>query len=222
MKRLVSILLLTALMIFSLVSCGNEEKIDLKGINFQTEGNERTLEKYNTQNPVAALYVKDYGVIVVELYPDIAPNTVNNFISLIKKGFYDNNSIHRMMPGFVIQGGDPKGNGTGGPGYSIAGEFSKNGVDNDLKHTKGVISMARAEDYDSAGSQFFIMLGNKPDLDGKYAAFGKVIDGYEVCEEIEKIKEYDSYFGKLATNITIVKAVVDTKGKNYPEPEIIK
>lgn len=222
LMRKFALLVLAAIMLFTLAACGEGDKIDLKGINFKAEGNERSLTNYNTANPVAAIYVKDYGVIVVELYPDVAPNTVNNFISLIKKGFYDNNTIHRMLPGFVIQGGDPKGTSSGGPGYSIKGEFTTNGFENNLKHTEGVISMARTDDPDSAGSQFFIMLGTAEHLDGKYAAFGKVIDGYDVCEEIEKITGYNPYNGLLSKNLTITKAVVDTKGVNYPEPEIIK
>lgn len=204
-------------------STENSNSEDFKGINFDIEGNETTLENYETSNPVAAIYVKDYGVIVVELYPEIAPNTVNNFISLIKKGFYDNNTIHRMQPSFVIQGGDPNGTGSGGPGYSIAGEFTINGFENNLSHTKGVLSMARRSDnYDTAGSQFFIMLDDKTGLDGQYASFGKVIDGFDVCEEIEKIRYYNTTTGKLVDNLTIVKMVVDTKGVSYPEPEIIK
>ena len=127
----------------------NKEK--LLGINYNISGNETTLNDYDTENPVVAMYIKNYGSIVIELYPDIAPNTVNNFISLVKSGFYDNNSFHRLVPDFVLQGGDPKGDGTGGPGYSIKGEFSNNGFENNLKHEKGIVSMARSNDNDSAG-----------------------------------------------------------------------
>ena len=186
------------------------------------EGNELPMSQYETSNPVVAMSVKDYGTIVVELYPKIAPNTVNNFIYLVKKGFYDGNTIHRMLPGFVIQGGDPTGTGSGDPGYSIKGEFSANGCINTLKHTDGVISMARATPYDSAGCQFFLMLGEADWLDGSYAAFGKIIDGMDVCREIEKIKYYDKRSGKLNTNLVITKMVVDTKGVEYPEPEMLK
>ncbi len=199
----------------------SEPADDLKCIDFNIEGNETVMDQYETSNPVVAIYVKDYGVIVAELYPEIAPNTVNNFLSLIKKGFYDNNTIHRMLPNFVIQGGDPNGTGGGDPGYSIKGEFTKNGFQNDLKHTKGVLSMARS-DYDSAGCQFFIMLDDVAGLDGAYASFGKVIDGFDVCEAIEKIPYYNLKSGKLNKNLTIVKVVADTKGVSYPEPEIIK
>ena len=187
-------------------------------INYDIEGNEISLEKYDTQNPVVAMYVKNYGSIVMELYPDIAPNTVNNFISLIKNGFYDDNSFHRLVPGFVLQGGDPDGTGAGGPGYTIKGEFTDNGFENNLKHTKGVLSMARSSDNDSAGSQFFIMLDKSDYLDGKYAAFGKVIDGFDIIEKIEdNEKVVDSDTGKLANNLVIKKTVIDLKGKDYPD-----
>ena len=180
-----------------------------EGINFDIKGNEIKLS-YNTKNPIVAIDIDKYGYIVLELYPDIAPNTVNNFVNLILDGFYDNNSFHRLVPGFVLQGGDPNGNGTGGPGYSIKGEFTRNGFKNTLKHTEGIISMARAKGYNSAGSQFFIMLGTAETLDGKYAAFGKVIDGMDVLRQIEKIETVlDSETGKLKNNITINKIVVD-------------
>ena len=191
---------------------------NLLNINYEIEGNEMNLEQYNTTNPVVAMYIEDYGTIVIELYPEIAPNTVNNFISLVKKGFYDNNTFHRLMPGFVLQGGDPDGQGTGGPGYHIKGEFTANGYKNDLKHEEKIVSMARANDYDSAGSQFFIMLGEASYLDGSYAAFGKVIDGWENIERIvamERVSNPES--GKLATNLVIKKAIIDLKGKTYPD-----
>lgn len=191
---------------------------NLLNVNYEIEGNEMNLEQYNTTNPVVAMYIEDYGTIVIELYPEIAPNTVNNFISLVKKGFYDNNTFHRLMPGFVLQGGDPDGQGTGGPGYHIKGEFTANGYKNDLKHEEKIVSMARANDYDSAGSQFFIMLGEASYLDGSYAAFGKVIDGWENIERIvamERVSNPES--GKLATNLVIKKAIIDLKGKTYPE-----
>ena len=166
------------------------------------------------------MYIEDYGSVVVELYPNVAENTVNNFISLVKSGFYDNNTFHRLIPGFVLQGGDPTGTGTGGPGYHIKGEFFANGVKNDLKHTKGILSMARSQAMDSAGSQFFIMLGEATHLDGQYAAFGKVIDGMETIERIEKLERVSNpQSGKLATNLTLKKALVDLKGKTYKDVE---
>ncbi len=195
-------------------------KEDLLNINYDIEGNEEELNNYNTTNPVVAMEIEGYGSVVIELYPDVAPNTVNNFISLVKSGFYDNNTFHRLMPGFVLQGGDPTGTGTGGPGYHIKGEFTSNGFKNDLKHEKGIISMARSSANDSAGSQFFIMLGKADYLDGNYAAFGKVIDGMDAVEAIEKRETIsDPQSGKLAHNLVLKKAVVDLKEKEYPEVE---
>ena len=136
------------------------------------------------QNPIVTIEMEDGSVMKAELYPQIAPNTVNNFISLIQKGYYDGVIFHRVIPGFMIQGGDPQGTGTGGPGYCIPGEFSHNGFSNDLKHSKGVLSMARTMVPDSAGSQFFIMHETSPHLDGDYAAFGQVIEGLDVIDAI--------------------------------------
>ena len=213
--------LLIAVLVISTSSKKEKREEKLLGINYDVKGNEAKLE-YDTENPVVAMYIEGYGSVVMELYPDIAPNTVNNFISLIKSGFYDNNSFHRLMPGFVLQGGDPDGNGSGGPGYTIKGEFSDNGFENDLKHEKGIVSMARGNDNDSAGSQFFIMLDKSDFLDGKYAAFGKVIDGFDIVEDIEKNEIVaDKDTGKLNKNIVLKKALVDLKGKEYPEVEKI-
>ena len=199
-----------------------KNKEEMLNINYNVKGNEVSLEKYETDNPVVAMYIEKYGSVVMELYPDKAPNTVNNFISLIKSGFYDNNTFHRLVTGFVLQGGDPDGTGAGGPGYSIKGEFSDNGFENDLKHEKGILSMARSTDNDSAGSQFFIMLDKSEYLDGKYAAFGKVIDGFDIIEKIEKNERVaDSESGKLVKNLTLKKTLVDLKGKEYPEVEKI-
>lgn len=212
------------LLIIAIVLPTKEEKIEEKllNINYDVEGNEAELQ-YETENPVVALYIKKYGSVVIELYPDIAPNTVNNFISLIRKGFYDGNSFHRLMPGFVLQGGDPNGNGSGGPGYNIKGEFTNNGFENNLSHGQGVVSMARATPPDTAGSQFFICLDDaSSSLDNMYAAFGKVIDGFELLKKIEKREIIaDQESGKLANNLVIEKALVDVKGKDYPEPETL-
>ncbi len=222
---IIGIVLLILLFIIAILMPEKTEenrKEKLLGIDYNIKGNETSLDKYNTENPVVAMDIKNYGSIVIELYPDIAPNTVNNFISLVKSGFYDNNSFHRLVPDFVLQGGDPKGDGTGGPGYSIKGEFSNNGFKNDLKHEKGIISMARSNDKDSAGSQFFIMLGTSNYLDGDYAAFGKVIDGMGIIDKIAKNEKVsDSATGKLVHNLTITKAVIDLKGKEYSEVEKI-
>lgn len=191
---------------------------ELLNIKYDIEGNEATIEQYKTTNPLVAMYIENYGTIVIELYPDIAKNTVNNFITLVKEGFYDNNTFHRLVPNFVLQGGDPKGDGTGGPGYNIEGEFTANNYTNDLKHEKGTVSMARSQDYNSAGSQFFIMLDKAPHLDGEYAAFGKVIDGWDNIERIvSNEKVLNESTGKLKQNLTIKKAIVDLKGKVYKD-----
>lgn len=157
--------------------------------------------------------------MVAELYPEIAPNTVRNFISLVKKGFYDGLIFHRVIPGFMIQGGDPDGRGTGGPGYSIRGEFLMNGVVNELKHTRGVLSMARAQHPDSAGSQFFIMSDAAPHLDGQYAAFGKVIEGLETIDEIISVPT--DMMDKPLEDQKIRSVTAETFGVDFPEPETI-
>lgn len=225
MKRLgKAFLLIILIAICSGCSSTENKKIDLLGIDFDTKENTVELSKYKTENPLVAMYIENYGAIVMELYSDKAPNTVNNFISLVSSGFYDDNSFHRLVPGFVLQGGDPNGDGTGGPGYSIKGEFKNNGFDgNDLKHKEKIVSMARSSDMDSAGSQFFIMLGTSSYLDGDYAAFGKVIDGFDIITEIEDEEVVsDSNTGKLQTNLTIKKALVDTRGKTYDEVEKVE
>ena len=168
-------------------------------------------------NPIVTFEMEDGGIIKAELYPEIAPNTVNNFVSLVSKGFYDGLRFHRVIEGFMIQGGDPQGNGTGGPGYSIKGEFSQNGFKNDLKHDKGVLSMARAMDPNSAGSQFFIMHEVAPHLDGAYAAFGKVIEGIDVVDTIATTRT--DYNDRPREPQIMKKVTVDTFGTEYPEPE---
>ncbi|WP_257530332.1 peptidylprolyl isomerase [Irregularibacter muris] len=159
------------------------------------------------------------GTIKVELYPDVAPNTVNNFIDLVNKGFYDGTIFHRVIPGFMIQGGDPQGSGMGGPGYGIKGEFKINGFNNDLTHTRGVISMARAQNPNSAGSQFFIMHEDSPHLDGQYAAFGKAIEGMEVVDEIANVKK--DFADRPREEQKMKKVTVELFGQEYPEPEKI-
>ena len=168
-------------------------------------------------NPIVTIEMEDGGTIKAELYPEIAPNTVNNFISLINKGYYDGVIFHRVIPGFMIQGGDPKGMGTGGPGYSIKGEFTRNGFKNDLKHDRGVLSMARTMMPNSAGSQFFIMHKNSPHLDGQYAAFGKVLEGMEVVDAIANTRRGPN--DKPLTPQVMKKVTVETFGVEYPEPE---
>lgn len=169
------------------------------------------------ENPIVTITMQDGGVIKAELYPDIAPNSVNNFISLIQKGFYNSLIFHRVIRGFMIQGGCPDGTGMGGPGYSIRGEFSQNGFENNLKHTEGVLSMARAMDPDSAGSQFFIMHKKSPHLDGAYAAFGKVIEGMDVVNRIAEAPTF--YNDRPEENQVMMSVTVETFGVEYPEPE---
>ncbi|MDY4691996.1 MAG: peptidylprolyl isomerase [Blautia sp.] len=168
-------------------------------------------------NPIVTITMENQDVMKAELYPDIAPNTVNNFISLIKKGFYDGLIFHRVINGFMIQGGCPNGNGMGGPGYSIKGEFTQNGFQNNLKHTAGVLSMARAMHPDSAGSQFFIMHKDAPHLDGSYAVFGKIIEGMDV---VNRIAEEDTDYNDRPLDEQKIKSMtVETFGMDYPEPE---
>lgn len=171
------------------------------------------------QNPIVTIEMENGGIIKAELYPEIAPNTVNNFISLINHNFYEGLIFHRVIKGFMIQGGCPDGTGMGGPGYGIKGEFAQNGVINQLKHTEGVLSMARAMHPDSAGSQFFIMHKNSPHLDGSYAAFGKVIEGMEVVNQIAETKT--DYTDRPMEPQVMKKVTVETFGETYPEPETV-
>lgn len=170
-----------------------------------------------TQNPIVTFTMENGDVMKAELYPEIAPVSVNNFISLIQKHFYDGLIFHRVIKGFMIQGGDPEGSGMGGPGYSIRGEFAQNGFPNDLKHTPGVLSMARSMHPDSAGSQFFLMHKTSPHLDGAYAAFGKVIEGLDI---VDKIATTNTDYSDRPLEDQVMKSVtVDTFGVEYPEPE---
>ena len=168
-------------------------------------------------NPIVTIEMENGDVMKAELYPEIAPNTVNNFISLVKKGFYDGLIFHRVIPGFMIQGGDPLGKGIGGPGYGIKGEFRQNGFQNDLKHERGVLSMARAGNPNSAGSQFFIMHEDSPHLDGGYAAFGKVIEGVEAVDRICDVRT--DWNDKPRIPQVMKRVTVETFGVDYPEPE---
>lgn len=173
--------------------------------------------KHMSQNPIVKIEMEDGGVITAELYPDIAPNTVNNFISLINSGFYNGLIFHRVIPGFMIQGGCPEGSGTGDPGYKIRGEFSGNGFKNNLVHDRGVLSMARAAAPNSAGSQFFIMTDRAPHLDGSYAAFGKVTDGLDVVDKI--VNTPRNQMDKPKTEQRMKTVTVETFGVDYPAPE---
>lgn len=172
------------------------------------------------QNPIVTITMENGDVMKAELYPEIAPNTVHNFISLIQKGFYNGTIFHRVIPGFMLQGGDPDGSGTGGPGYAIRGEFRSNGFQNDLKHTEGVLSMARTMAPDSAGSQFFIMHKDAPHLDGEYAAFGKITEGMDV---VDKIANVETDFSDRPRVPQVMKSVtVETFGVDYPMPETMQ
>ena len=168
------------------------------------------------QNPIVT-FETTAGTMKAELYPEIAPNTVNHFIHLVQSGFFDGTIFHRVIPGFMIQGGDPNGNGMGGPGYSIRGEFTQNGFPNALRHTRGVLSMARTMMPNSAGSQFFVMVADAPHLDGQYAAFGKVIEGMETADAIVSSKR--DRMDKPLTDQVMTKVTVETFGETYPAPE---
>ena len=205
--RIVSMLLLIACMAVSMLS-GCKDATDY--------GFDPAKHEY----PVVTIEVEEYGNIVVELYPEIAPNTVANFVSLVESGFYDGLTFHRVIENFMIQGGCPKGDGTGDPGYKIKGEFTANGFENNLKHTRGVISMARGSySNDSAGCQFFIMHVNYPSLDGQYASFGKVISGMDVVDAIATC-EKEAAGSSVPEDAVVIKTItVDTKGFDYPAPE---
>ena len=169
------------------------------------------------QNPIVTIEMENGGKMVAELYPEVAPNTVNNFVSLVKSSFYDGLIFHRVIPGFMIQGGCPQGTGMGGPGYSIKGEFTGNGFKNELKHERGVLSMARAMSPNSAGSQFFIMVEEAPHLDGQYASFGKIVEGMDVADAIVNAKR--NYMDKPLEDQRIKSMTVETFGVDYPAPE---
>nr|WP_260471869.1 peptidylprolyl isomerase [Bacillus sp. HMF5848] len=200
-----------------LAGCGQDSDIP-NVTESEPKHSETNPNTTNGANPVVTITMENGKQIVMELYPDIAPNTVNNFISLINKGFYDGVIFHRVIPGFMIQGGDPQGTGMGGPDYTIKGEFTNNGFENNLSHTRGVVSMARTQVPDSAGSQFFIMVADTPQLDGEYAAFGEVTSGMETVDEIVSV-ERDGR-DKPLEDQRIKQMTVDTFGVTYPEPEV--
>jgi peptidyl-prolyl cis-trans isomerase B (cyclophilin B) len=186
--------------------------------NKGTDNKKTDQAKTDNKLPIATITIKDYGTVKVELYPEYAPNTVNNFISLANKDFYNGLKFHRIIKEFMIQGGDPKGNGTGGPDYNIKGEFPNNGFkQNTLKHTEGILSMARSSQKDSAGSQFFIMTKEAKHLDGDYAAFGKVIEGMDIVHKVEAVQT--SGEDKPVKDVVIESIKVDTNGVEYKDPE---
>lgn len=207
---------------FSLTACGAKTNENASGGTSSIKNKDNTaampLEKgKNDKNPIVTIEMEDGGKIKLELYPETAPNTVRNFVTLVQKGFYDGLIFHRVIPGFMIQGGDPKGTGIGGPGYSIKGEFTSNGFTNNLKHERGVISMARSSSPNSAGSQFFIMVKATPSLDGQYASFGKVTEGMEEVDKIVSIKRDEN--DKPITDVKMKKVTVETFGVKYNEPQ---
>jgi peptidyl-prolyl cis-trans isomerase B (cyclophilin B) len=227
-KRLVVSLLALITLLLIVTGCGGKEKTNNSTDATANNGGAASTQEASPMNgvdtsgdnPIVTIEMDSGKIIKVELYPKVAPNSVNNFISLVKKGFYDGTIFHRIIPGFMIQGGDPDGTGMGGPGYSIAGEFTQNGFENNLKHTAGVLSMARAQNPDSAGSQFFLMVADAPHLDGAYAAFGKVTEGMDVVNEIVKLPKGAN--DRPNTPPVMKKVTVDTRGVDAPEPEIIK
>ena len=204
------------LLLFVLVACSNNDNDANK--NKPSDG---AMAQSSDNHPLVTILMENDDVIEIELYPETAPNTVNNFISLVEDGYYDGVIFHRVIPGFMIQGGDPDGTGSGGPGYSIKGEFTNNGFDNDLAHSRGVISMARTQAPDSAGSQFFIMHQDSPSLDGEYAAFGEVISGIEVVDTIVNVETQQDK--PVAGQEQVMKKVtVDLNGETFDAPEIIE
>lgn len=212
-------ILLVMLFLISAVLIGCKEDTANNNSN-DTKETDLTYAEDVKENPIATITMENGKEVKIELMPSIAPNTVLNFISLAQDGFYDGSIFHRVIPGFMIQGGDPTGTGRGGPGYTINGEFTSNGFENNLAHERGVISMARAKDLNSAGSQFFIMVENSPHLDNEYASFGKVIEGMEVADEIVAV-ERDSA-NKPLEEQKIKSVTIDTKGYNYPKPNVNK
>lgn len=216
MRRLV-LLSLMLLALFLFAGCQENDEDDTAK---KEKAEDETTYEETDKKPIVTITMEDGREITAELYPNIAQNTVNNFIELIENEFYDGVIFHRVIPGFMIQSGDPEGTGMGDPGYSIKGEFENNGVENDLKHEKGVLSMARREDPDSAGSQFFIMTGEAASLDGNYAAFGKVIDGMDVAEDISEVERDSNDMPK--EDQVIEKITVDLEGYDAKPPEKIE
>ena len=222
MKK-IGLLIIMLITPFLVVGCGsnnngsNDNNVDLLGIDFNTSSNEAILN-FGGNNPLVALYIENYGAVVIEVFPEVAPTTAYNFLSLVKEGFYDNNTFHRLVRGFVLQGGDPTGTGMGGATYNIEGEFESNGFINNLGHNRGVVSMARSFDYNSASSQFFIMLGDANSLNGDYAAFGRVIEGMHVIDRIEREENIiNQQQGTLENNLVLRKALVDLRGTTIGE-----
>lgn len=221
MKRQLLLLLILIMTTSTLFGCTKPDGGVTVGDATPPETANQNIDTFGSKNdPVITMTMADGSEMKIQLFPKIAPNTVNNFISLAMNGYYDNLTFHRVISGFMIQGGDPEGTGMGGPGYEIKGEFLDNGVNNTLKHTRGVLSMARSMDYDTAGSQFFIMHADVKDLDGKYAAFGQVTSGFDVIDKIANAKK-DGNDAPIE-KIVIKKVTVELNGYAFEEPVVIK
>lgn len=222
MKKLINVrnigIFVMVLSLSLLAACNSAEPEEEKESKETEE--QQTFKGENEEAPIVTMIMADDREVIMELYPEVAPNTVNNFISLIQDGFYDGLIFHRVIPGFMIQGGDPDGNGTGGPGYSIKGEFTSNDFKNELKHKRGVLSMARSQSPDSAGSQFFIMHEESSQLDGDYAAFGQVIEGMDVVDDIVSVPTEEQ--DRPKEDQTIKSMTVDLDSYEFNEPEIIE
>lgn len=222
--KFITLLICAVMLCMVFCSCSeseNEIDVDEKYSYLSEDAKKQIKNNIDKKNPIATLKIKDYGTVTIELYKDVAPNTVASFISLANSNYYNGLTFHRIIQNFMIQGGDPNGNGTGGPGYSIKGEFTVNGIQNNLSHTDGVISMGRRSfPYDSAGSQFFICNTDYPALDGQYAAFGKVIEGLEIVHEVSAVKT--DLNDKPLEDVIIESISVDVKGGDYSHVDKIK
>ncbi|MCG4456835.1 peptidylprolyl isomerase [Erysipelothrix rhusiopathiae] len=212
MKKIKTLIAISFFVLISLTGCSQTKKQP------KPDPSSEVQDFSKDTNPIVTIEMEDGGIIKLELYPDIAPNTVNNFIKLVEDSFYDGLLFHRVIPGFMIQGGDPKGTGTGGPGYTIKGEFSQNNFDNPISHKRGIISMARSKGNDTAGSQFFIVTTDAPHLDGSYAAFGNVVEGMDTVDRIVSVDTNQDNRPVDGKEQVMKRVTVDTKGKTYTNP----
>lgn len=212
MKKIKTLIAISFFVLISLTGCSQTKKQPKPDPSLEVQ------DFSKDTNPIVTIEMEDGGIIKLELYPDIAPNTVNNFIKLVEDSFYDGLLFHRVIPGFMIQGGDPKGTGTGGPGYTIKGEFSQNNFDNPISHKRGIISMARSKGNDTAGSQFFIVTTDAPHLDGSYAAFGNVVEGMDTVDRIVSVDTNQDNRPVDGKEQVMKRVTVDTKGKTYTNP----
>ena len=212
MKKIKTLIAISFFVLISLTGCSQTKKQP------KPDPSSEVQDFSKDTNPIVTIEMDDGGIIKLELYPDIAPNTVNNFIKLVEDSFYDGLLFHRVIPGFMIQGGDPKGTGTGGPGYTIKGEFSQNNFDNPISHKRGIISMARSKGNDTAGSQFFIVTTDAPHLDGSYAAFGNVVEGMDTVDRIVSVDTNQDNRPVDGKEQVMKRVTVDTKGKTYTNP----